>query len=82
MRSMERPRREALRPGELDPDHVWRILPIGSTPDGALWYWERHSRAGALVARSAGFQTHGACLDDAIAHGYLAAALSPSDRPE
>jgi hypothetical protein len=54
----------------------WLIRPIGTGPKHASWFWETRNASGALTARSAGFANHGACLDDAIAHGYLAAALS------
>ena len=53
----------------------WRILPLGRGRDPALWHWEQHSSPDVLVRRSAGFRTFTHCLDDAIANGYLAAAL-------
>ena len=54
----------------------WRVLPIGTGSDGALWHWEQHSADAVLVKRSPGFRDYGDCLDDAIRNGYLAAALS------
>ena len=54
----------------------WKILPIGTGSEGALWHWEQHSESAVLIKRSAGFREYGECLDDAINNGYLAAALS------
>lgn len=51
----------------------WRILALGSGPDGALWHWEQHSASRALLRRSPGFRKFDDCLNDAMAHGYRAA---------
>ena len=57
----------------------WLIRPISTGRQHALWFWETRDAAGLLTARSTGFANHGACLDDAIAHGYLAAALASTE---
>ena len=55
--------------------HAWRILAIGTGPKGALWHWEQRSQKdGTLLKRSTGFIRLNECLDDAMAHGYLAGA--------
>jgi hypothetical protein len=49
----------------------WRF--ISAREQGQYnWRWERHTRGGFVVARSNAYTSYGACVSDALLHGYLA----------